>query len=163
MSYPTIPWNDEWLKSDKIDARGVYRRPHRHPITLDIERDALGHVLYDYSTLPIRAHNTWGAKGYQYVTIADAESLGMVAASLRAQGLDPRSFIMDPRTNSPWAPDKYLADAKQDAQDEHARLREMVEKHGVKATEEILRITLPEELRALAPKEPAAKRSGAAA
>jgi hypothetical protein len=166
MSYPTVPFMAEWVNSDKIDAKAVYRRPHRHHITNEIQRDPSGVVLYDYSVLPIRRDNDWCGKGFEYVTIADAESLSMVAGSLRGQGLDPRSFIMDPRTNSPWGPEKYLANAKEDAKVEHDRLREMVEKHGVEATEDILKITLPDELRALAPKASSnapKSRTGAAA
>jgi hypothetical protein len=163
MSYPTVPFNSEWIASDKIDAKAVYRRPHRHAITNEIQRDAMGAVQWDYSILPIRRDNDWGAKGYEYVTIADAESLGMVAGSLRAQGLDPRSFIMDPRTNSPWVPEKYHANAQEAVNAEHARLRDMVAKYGVEATEEILKITLPAELRTVEAKDKAPARSKAVA
>jgi hypothetical protein len=87
----------------------------------------------------------------------------MVAGSLRAQGLDPRSFIMDPRTNSPWVPEKYHANAQEAVNAEHARLRDMVAKYGVEATEEILKITLPAELRTVEAKDKAPARSKAVA
>ena len=157
MSYPTVPFQESWIASENVDAKGVYRRPHRNAITNDVVTDALGVVAYDYSILPVRRHNDWLGKGFEWVTIADAESLGMVANSLRAQGLNPRDFIMDPRTNSPWNPAKYAANATQTAQTEHARLKALVEKHGVEATEEILGRPLPESLRSLAPKAKAAK------
>jgi len=155
MSYPTVPFQESWIASEKVDAKGVYRRPHRAAITNDIVTDAAGVVQYDYSILPVRRHNDWLGKGYEWVTIADAESLGMVAGSMRAQGLNPRDYIMDPRTNSPWNPAKYAADASQHAQDEHARLKALVEKHGVEATEDILGRPLPEALRQLGTKTPA--------
>jgi hypothetical protein len=161
MSYRCVPFSESWITSEKVDAQAVYKRPHRTPITGEIVRDAHGLPTWDYSVLPVRRHNDWLGKGFEYVTIANAESLGMVAGSLRAAGLDPRDFIMDPRTNSPWAPDKYAAVAQQDAQTEIDRLRTLVDKYGVEATEEMLRITLPEELRSRGKQAP--KKAGAAA
>ncbi len=163
MSYQTVPFSEAWITSEKIDAKAIYRRPHRHAITLEILRDENGAMRWDFSALPVRRHNDWLAKGFEYVTIADAESLGMVAGSLRAQGLDPRSFIADPRTNSPWHPDKYAAILKQDVADEYEKLRAFVEKHGAEAAEDFLGRPVPEALRGLGPKGAPKIKAGAAA
>ena len=142
-TFRAVPFQQGWITAEKVDAKAIYRRPHRAPITNDVTLDAHGRPCWDFVALPVRRHNDWLAKGFDYVTIADAESLGMVAGTLKALGLDPWSFVMDPRTNSPWHADLYLRTLAQDTGDEHARLRSLVAVHGSDMVEQIMQASNP--------------------
>ena len=87
-----VPFDPAWVFG-KADLHAIYRRPNG-----------------DLTTgLPVRRHLDWSRKGFEWVTLADADSLLAAANSLRAQGLDPRRYVVDPRTNSPWSYEAYVA------------------------------------------------------
>lgn len=87
-----VPFDPAWVFG-KADLHAIYRRPNG-----------------DLTTgLPVRRHLDWSRKGFEWVTLADTESLMAAAGSLRAQGYDPRRFVADPRTNSPWSYEAYVA------------------------------------------------------
>lgn len=72
-----VPFCHEWSGSEtKLDLKGIYHRAGE-PGTLT-------------SPLPLRRHNDWMRKGFEFVTLASLEDLGMVAKFLQGnKGLDP--------------------------------------------------------------------------
>ena len=87
-----VPFDPAWVFG-KADVHAIYRRPNGDLTT----------------ALPVRRHLDWSRKGFEWVTLADAGSLAAVAGALRAQGYDVRRFVADPRTNSPWSYEAYVA------------------------------------------------------
>jgi hypothetical protein len=120
-----VPLDHAWTGDTKLDIRAIYRRP-----------SATGG--WDLTTaLPLRRHSQWLQKGFEYVTLADGESLQVAARTLQANGLDWREFICDIRTQSPWNVELYLKDrATQDAADLE-ELRTLIAEFGVDAVVKI--------------------------
>lgn len=162
-----VPFNTAWITHDKTDLHAIYRRPqmvedldtgHRVP-----RRDADGFIVWDLtSPLPIKQHNIWEAKGYQYVTLADRESLHTAARTGTLTGGSVREFDQH-ATGGPWNYRKYAAAQAEVASDALDNLRADVEQFGSEAVEAIRRRTdptfrLPESFR----QAPKAKTKGAA-
>lgn len=143
----TVPFNQAWVTSDKLDIRAIYRRPRLDALKQRVVVD--GVPQWDYtSALPIRRHNDWAAKGYEYVTLATMQDLADAAKGLAAQGIDPHQFDasyegfgeMERRA---FRIKGYLE--QRDAVDDGVRdeLRTMVEAYGSDAVENIKRIENP--------------------
>src|SRR5262245_19768514 len=117
MAFKCVPLNPAWTGDTKHDMRAIYKRPN-------------GDLT---SGLPLRRHHQWESKGLTYVTLADAESLGLAVAALRGQGLNPQDYVAgidgDGRP-TPWKAEAYLADAKTARAEQDAELSAMVERYG---------------------------------
>lgn len=134
MAFKCVPLLAELTGDTKIDAHAIYRRPS-------------GDLT---SGLPMRRHHQWQAKGLEYVTLADASSLGKAAPFLRARGLNPQEFVCghDGDGNAtPWNPKAYLADRADQQAVEDADLAALVEKYGVDMVESIKGVKVPEHLK----------------
>ncbi len=134
MALKCVPLNAQWCGSTKLDLRAIYRRRN-------------GDLT---SGLPLRGHQTWVAKGLEYVTLADAESLSSAASSLRAEGKNPQDYVAgidgDGRP-TPWNVALYLEDAQVVQAKADADLKTMIEQFGVETVERIKGITVPAHLR----------------
>jgi hypothetical protein len=156
-TFRAVPFDAEWVSHNKLDLRAIYRRPVRDEWTGDQKLDEkTGLPQWDLTgPLPLRRHNDYIRKGFQYVTLADMKSLHDAAPYLREKGLDPRSFIMDPRMG-PWNDQFYLTSQVKVDSAQMTELRRLVEKHGSEAIEESRRLVdphfrLPSNLRGIAP------------
>src|SRR5689334_9256179 len=74
-----IPFNSAWVDHTKLDLKAIYRRPRYVKDEFDQDVRELGPdglPLWDLTTpLPVKQHNKWVAKGFEYVTLADRDSL----------------------------------------------------------------------------------------
>ena len=143
MSFQGVPFNAKWTdSSSKEDMRAIYRRPN-------------GDLTSD---LPLRRHSQWEAKGFTYVTLADADSFAKAVPFLRSRQLNPQDFVMghdgDGRPVC-WNLSKYLAENADIKAKDDAELKAMIEQFGVEAVEKIKGIKVPEHLRPKAEEKPA--------
>src|SRR5690349_14109132 len=89
-----VPFQNAWIDHAKLDVHAIYRRPVFGENGEQLV-DEHGVPRWDLTGgLPVRRHRDWIKKGYQYVTLADSESLKNAAPLLRAQGIDPGQFVM---------------------------------------------------------------------
>jgi hypothetical protein len=151
-----VPFNEAWVSHDKLDVHAIYRRPQRHEDEygeIVQTRGPSGEPLWDLtSPLPVRQHNRWRAKGYEYVTLANAPGiepgggLKYVRDAARAgtlAGGSVQDYSQDPRTGGPWNLRKYLE--SQGAADlaAVASLKDQIAKYGWEAVEDMRRSTDP--------------------
>ena len=142
-AFRCVPLDHRWTGDTKLDMKAIYRRPARDAQGQP-KRDAEGRIQWDLTSgMPLRRHSHWLAKGFEYVTLADAESLSMAASALRDAGLDPAGFVVNRRNNSPWDVAQYLAAVETLEGEETRDLAALVAKHGADATEEIMRVHQP--------------------
>ena len=164
-----VPFNSTWITHDKIDIHAIYRRPRF--VTDEFgedqrEYDADGLPAWDLTgPLPVKQHNKWMQKGFEYVTLANRESLITAAKHGTLQGGSVREFDQH-QTGGPWNYRKYVAGQQSANTAELEQLRADVEKYGADAVEQIHRrrdphFVLPATLRAEPAKAKTAK--GAAA
>lgn len=169
-----VPFNDAWIQHDKIDIHAIYRRPRfveDQYGELIREHDNNGVPTWDTTTpLPVRHHNRWRAKGFEYITLANREALVVAARyGTLPQGTTMKDFEQDQRTGGPWNYKKYAQGQETAISEEAEQLRLDVEEFGSEAVERLRRRTdpdfvLPEKLRGQAPKtrqapaEPAPKK-----
>lgn len=146
-----VPFNDSWVGHDKLDLKAIYRRPrwvedaygemHR-------EMTPEGLPAWDLTgPLSVKHHNKHRAKGFEYVTLADRESLHAAAAAgtIVEHGVrvDWRAYVQDPRTNGPWHYRKYVEGQAVADTAAAAQLASDVERFGPDAVEAIRRQTDP--------------------
>lgn len=151
-----VPFSSVWVTHDKLDLKAIYRRPRfvadRYgEMVRELTPDGL--PAWDLTgPLNVRHHNKHTAKGFEYVTLADRESLRSAAAA-GTIGPEWREFIQDPLTGSPWHYQRY-ADGQVEI--DHIAARQLsadVAQFGADAVEAIRRQTdptfrLPEAMRA---------------
>jgi hypothetical protein len=141
MAFQCVPLNPAWTVDTKLDMHAIYARPNG-----------------DLATLPLRRHHQWTAKGFSYVTLADAESFKIAVPFLSAHGYDPQAFVCgidgDGRPTC-WNVQAYLANQKVHQADAEAELKALIDKFGVEQVEQIKGIKVPDHLR------PAPKRTKA--
>jgi hypothetical protein len=164
-----VPFNANWEKHDKLDLHAIYRRPARVEDEygdLIQARGPDGSPLWDLTCpLPIRQHSRWVAKGFEYVTLANAQGPGGALRFVHEayqsgtlSGGGPRDYAQDPRTGGPWNAKKYF-DGQRTSQDEgQTALERDVYEFGSNAVEKIRRrtdpgFTLPAHLRNIAPND----------
>ena len=142
-----VPFQAVWITHEKLDLHAIYRRPR-------FKEDEYGEVQlvpgeWDLTgPLPVKQHNKWMAKGFEYVTLADRNSL-IEAARVGTVGGNWREYDQH-QTGGPWNYRKYAEGMKVDAVAQKAaaeqaetELRFMVEKFGVEAVEAIKQQTDP--------------------
>jgi hypothetical protein len=155
-----VPFNATWISHDKIDIHAIYRRPrfkedkygeqHR-------ELDGNGMPTWDIvGPLPIRRHNDWEKKGFQYVTLANRESLAVASRfGTLPDGTTMRDFDQH-QSGGPWSPRLYAEGMEQATDLAMARLESDVRKYGSEVVENVRRgvdpeFSLPEKLRGILP------------
>lgn len=141
-----VPFNAAWIDHDKLDLHAIYRRP-RFVEDMYGERtrelDANGVPTWDLSApLPVHKHSRWVTKGFQYVTLADRESL--VAAARNNTILDQNGQLTrdwrqydQHATSGPWNYRLYAMGVSSTATREAEELRADVERFGSEAVEAI--------------------------
>lgn len=159
-----VPFNNAWVDHAKLDLHAIYRRPRwtKDDFDQDVqERGPDGLPVWDLTApLPVKQHNKWLAKGFEYVTLADRDSL--IEAYKKGTLVGPNGMTVSPReydqhqTGGPWNAKMYMAG--QSKQDNQAllQLRENVQRFGSEAYEAIRRevdptFTLPTELQGIEP------------
>lgn len=152
-----VPFDDDWITNHKLDLKVIYRRPVRDEWTGEQKLDPVTQLpRWDLTgPLPVRRHHQYLRKGFEYVTLADWQSLKDASPALMAKGFDPRDYVMD-RRSGPWNDQFYLTSQVQVDSKAMDVLRAMVDKHGSEAIEESRRMTdpafqLPPHLRDLKP------------
>lgn len=128
MAYPCVPYNPAWADNGtKLDLKAIYRRPNG-----------------DLATLPMRRHHQWEAKGFQYVTLADHDSL------VAARPANARQYVVgldgDGR-ETPWDAQRYLAERREQQAAEDVELAALVEAHGAETVEAIKGVKVPAHLK----------------
>ena len=128
-----VPLDLAWTGGEtKLDLKAIYRRRKQdnwgNPVL-----DADGLEQWDTTSgLPLRRHNAWLAKGFEYVPLADFDSLEKVGPQLtRDTGRDWREYIQDLRTRSPFSLALYIKGLDQERADTLKELRELVAEFGV--------------------------------
>lgn len=154
-----VPFNDAWVGHDKLDIKAIYRRPRFTKDEFDQEIRETGPdglPVWDLTgPLPIKQHNKWRAKGFEYVTLADRDSLNAAAKAGTLMGGSVRDYDQH-QTGGPWNYKMYAA--TQSTVDNAAllQLRENVQRFGSEVYEAIRRdvdprFTLPANLRGIEP------------
>lgn len=146
-TFRRVPFDPAWtIAGTKYDLKAIYRRPQR--TTDEFDRvvpavNAQGIPMWDLTgPLPLRRHADWVAKGYEYVTLADMESLEKAAPGLRKRGLNPQEFIQHPQLG-PWNPKMYLKVAHEADSAAYAELAALVAQFGAEAVIQIRRAVDP--------------------
>jgi hypothetical protein len=154
-SMELVPLNQDWTGSEaKVDIKAIYRRP-----------DAAGSVSLT-GALPLRRHQQWMAKGFEYVSLASVDDINAVISDLRAAGHDPRSF-QGSYDRGRFNQAAYVAFATKADEVKHAKLKALAEEHGPTLLRSMLEAQgalipawlteMPEPTKAKKTKEPEAK------
>jgi hypothetical protein len=171
MSLKLVPFNDAWIDHDKIDIHGIYRRPvYREDKYGEMERVYENGVpLWDITgPLPIRQHTKWRGKGFEYITLANRDSL-RIAARFGTLKDGTLAEYDQHQTGGPWNYRRYIEGQETMLTVAVATLRADVEEFGSAAVLKIRRrqepeFKLPLELENVPPRgeEIGAKRGGPA-
>lgn len=153
-----VPFNEAWIAHDKIDVHAIYRRP----VFKDDEYGepqrcydpVTGLALWDLTgPLPVKQHNKWRAKGFEYVTLADKQSLFVAGRNNTIEG-NWRQYDQH-RQGGPWNYKLYDAGQISEQTQEAAQLEADVYEFGSAAVQAIRRqkepdFTLPPRLSGVA-------------
>jgi len=162
-----VPFNQAWITHDKIDVHAIYRRPRYTKDDYGEDQREVhaetGEPTWDItSPLPVKQHSKWLAKGFEYVTVADRDSLRR--AALHRTVLDEHGEACDWRvydqhqTGGPWNLRRYMEGLSSTTTLANDQLRADVEKYGPETVENIRRryepgFRVPDHLRHLGPKD----------
>lgn len=125
-----VPFDEKWAGSEtKLDLKGIYARVG-DPTTLT-------------TPLPLRRHLDWARKGLVFVCLSELDELGVVAPSLREKGLDPLQMRDCFGPKGAFNVQAYLAEVRADRSEQVAQLREKVQRFGVEAVVEMMRLSDP--------------------
>lgn len=153
-----VPFHTGWINHDRLDLKAIYRRPRfvedtYGELVREVGPDGL--PLWDLTgPLPVKSHNKYLAKGFEYVTLADRDSL--VSAAKAGSIEHWQQYAQDPRTGGPWQVRKYLEGQAEAVDAAAAKLRELVHRYGSEMVEAMRQETtpgyrLPEALRGIPP------------
>jgi hypothetical protein len=147
MALKLVPFSDAWIGHDKIDLHAIYRRPR-------FVEDKYGEMEREYKDgiptwdltgpLPVRLHNRWRSKGFEYVTLASREALNVAA---RFGTLPPGTKAADfdqHQTGGPWNYKRYAEGQESAITAEADQLRRDVEEFGSNAVLKIRQSIEPE-------------------
>lgn len=158
MSLTLVPFNAAWISHDKMDLKAIYRRPRFVQDEFgDWQREFKdGLPTWDLTTaLPVRSHNRWLAKGFEYVTLATRGAL-LVAGKFGTlpEGKSVADYDYVPN-GGPWNYKKYLRGIEQTATLDSELMRTDVNRFGSDVVTELRRrenpqFELPPELRGVA-------------
>jgi hypothetical protein len=150
-----VPFNSAWINHDKVDLHAIYRRPRfKEDEFGEKYREFVdGHPVWDLtSPLPIKQHNKWLSKGFEYVTLSDFDSLATAARMGTIEG-DWKVYNQH-QTGGPWNYKRYLAGQTIVATRASDELEQDVNEFGSEVVERIRRrsdpgFELPEKLRGI--------------
>jgi hypothetical protein len=113
-----VPLDHDWTGSEaKVDIKAIYRRP-----------DPAGSVSLT-APLPLRRHQQWAAKGFEYVSLATVEDINAVLGSIREKGHDPKRF-QGSYDRGRFNQQAYVAHALKADEHKQAKLKALAEEHG---------------------------------
>jgi hypothetical protein len=159
MSLELVPFSAAWINHDKMDLHAIYRRPR-------FVQDEYGEWQREFKDgaatwdltgpLPVRSHNRWIAKGFEYVTLANRGSLAVAHHyGTLPEGRTVESY--EPvKGNGPWNYRRYAEGMAQAATRDAEQLREDVLRFGSDVVQHLRRrenpqFELPPELRGIMP------------
>lgn len=156
-----VPFNDAWIDHGKLDIKAIYRRPRwtKDDFDQDVQETGPdGLPLWDLTgPLPIKQHNKWKAKGFEYVTLADRDSLieAYRKNTLLPHGTHAREYDQH-QTGGPWNAKMYMAGQSTADNATLLQLRESVQRYGSEVYTNIRReidpkFSLPSNLRDIEP------------
>jgi len=164
MALRLVPFNQMWVTHHKLDLKGIYRRPRFTANDMDeiVQVFEDGVPQWDIvGPLPIKQHNKFLAKGFEFITLADRTSLNTAAkfGTLPA-GTSARDFDQH-QTGGPWYYKLYAQGQVTMDTAAAQQLRADVERFGADAVEELRRrdnpnFRLPPDLRSLGRPAPVA-------
>lgn len=146
MSLLCVPLNAAWTGPESgLDLRAIYAR-RRQDNWGDPVLNPDGTEQWDTTgPLPLRRHEAWVRKGFQYITLADEDSLVAVAKSIEATtGRSWRDFIQNRRTRSPFDLEKWLAGRRDADLASRQAFRDLVAQIGLDAVTVVKRADQPE-------------------
>ena len=166
-----VPFNAAWIDHDKIDVHAIYRRPR-------FVEDEFGEKQREYDKdglptwdltgpLPVKKDVTWRRKGFEYVTLANRESLIVAARTGTLIGGSIRDYDQH-QQGGPWNYRKYVQGQATTHSDAADQLKADIAKYGWEAVEAIRRqidpdFTVPAHLKTPAPAAAKATAKGQAA
>lgn len=120
--------------SSRLDLKAIYRRKKTDNFGAPI-LDAQGREQWDLTAgLPLRRHDDWIRKGFEYITLADEQSLIDARGVLHANGIDWQVYAnQDRRTRSPFNAAIYQEDARSNHEQYVAELRRLIAEIGAEA------------------------------
>ena len=135
-----VPFNDVWVSHPKLDLHAIYKRPRfaqgEYGESVR-ERTADNVPTWDITApLPVRQHQRWLAKGFEYVTLATRTDLARAAQVGTVDGA-PAAFLA--RNGHPWSWPDYVRQARAEQDGTLEELRRDVAKFGALAVETIRR------------------------
>ena len=142
-----VPFHQDWITNPKSDLKAIYRRPQlvedEDTGEMVPRLDDKGQPVWDIATpLPVKQHTKWAQKGFEYITLANRESLHMAAQTGTLIGGSVRDYDQH-ATGGPWNYRKYAAGVVAAAADAAGALRSDVERFGPDVAEELQRRTQP--------------------
>lgn len=143
-----VPFHEQWAGSEtKLDLKALYRRPSVHG----------GFSLT--SPLPLRRHLDWKRKGFDYVTLASIEDVQPVLGMLGQDGIDLQALRKSYDKNGNFDTAAYLKTERQKDDAFQVELQAKVDKFGVEAVTEMMRLQDPAfEMPATIATKPASKK-----
>jgi len=146
MALKLVPFNPQWIQNTKLDVKGIYRRPRwvKNDMDEDVPHFVDGVQQWDITTpLPVRQHNAWTAKGFQFITLADRLSLrAAYRAGTLPPGTTPATYDQH-QTGGPWFYKLYAAGQQELDTAEAQQLAADIAQFGVEAVETLRRRTDP--------------------
>jgi hypothetical protein len=116
VSLKLVPFNDAWISHDKIDIHAIYRRPKWIEDEYgEFQRKVDAHGVPEWDLtgpLPVKQHNKWRSKGFEYITLANRASLQTAVryGTLLDQSLQPTTNWQQydqHQAGGPWNWRKY--------------------------------------------------------
>jgi hypothetical protein len=146
--FKPVPLQVVLQASAKVEMKAIYRRLRRTVGAFDEEILEIGEdglPLWDLTTpLPVARHNDWIKKGFEYVTLADRESLDKVAPFLAVQEppLNARDYLQHPHFGA-WNPKLYSATAAEGDRQAVRDLFKLLDEFGQATVEQIRGTKIP--------------------
>ena len=128
-----VPFNAAWISHALMDVKAIYRRPRFVQDEFgEWQREFKdGAPTWDLTTpLPVRSHNRWLAKGFEYVTLANRGSLNVAAKfGTLPEGATAADYDQS-QAGGPWNYKMYVKGLEQATTLEAETLRADVEEFG---------------------------------
>lgn len=152
MSLKLVPFNANWVTHNKLDLHAIYRRPRfvedkYGELRRDLDENGL--PKWDLTgELPVRQHSKWVGKGFEYVTLANRESLimagrnGTIQHDADGNPVDWRTYDQH-QVSGPWNYRKYAEGQEATTTLDAERLKGDVARFGWEAVEAIRQQTDP--------------------
>jgi len=127
-----VPFDEHWAGSEtKLDLKGWYRRSSVHG----------GFSVV--GPLPLRRHLDWTKKGLTYITLGSAEDVVPIAKALEAKGVDLAALRKSYDHMGHFKIAQYLSEERVRDATFLTDLQSKVDKYGVEAVTEMMRMQDP--------------------